>query len=48
MFGAMSSRDQTRAKTLTRQDVIDLLRAGLILAVTVAAAMIVPPTVFGA
>jgi hypothetical protein len=36
-----------RAKALTRRDVMDLIRAGLILAITVAAAMVVPPHVFG-
>ena len=44
MFGSMSSQ----AKALTRRDVMDLIRAGLILAITVVAAMIVPPKVFAA
>ena len=44
----MSSPNRPQAKTLTRQHVMDLLRAGLILAMTVIAAMIVPPKVFGA
>jgi hypothetical protein len=34
-------------KALTRHDVMDLIRAGLILAITVAAAMVVPAQVFG-
>ena len=36
------------SKALTRRDVMDLVRAGLILAITVVAAMIVPPKVFAA
>jgi hypothetical protein len=38
---------RARAKTLTRREVMDLIRAGLILAITVAAAVAVPPNVFG-
>ncbi len=37
----------SQAKTLTRRDVVDLIRAAFILAITVAAAMIVPAQVFG-
>jgi hypothetical protein len=37
----------SQVKALTRRDVMDLIRAGLILAMTVAAAMAVPPHVFG-
>ena len=44
----MNSPQHAQAKTLTRQDVMDLVQTGLILAMTVAAAMIVPPKVFGA
>ncbi len=44
MLGPMNYQ----AKALTRRDVMDLIRAGLILAITVAAAMIVPPKVFAA
>jgi hypothetical protein len=38
---------RAQAKTLTRREVMDLIRAGLILAITVAAAVAVPPNVFG-
>jgi hypothetical protein len=38
---------RARAKTLTRREVMDLIRAGLILAITVVAAVAVPPNVFG-
>jgi hypothetical protein len=38
---------RARTKTLTRREVMDLIRAGLILAITVAAAVVVPPNVFG-
>jgi hypothetical protein len=48
MFAAMSSREHKPATTLTQRDVMDLVRAGLILAMTIAAAVIVPPQVFGA
>jgi hypothetical protein len=43
MFGPMNSQ----AKALTRRDLMDLIRAAFILAITVAAAMIVPAQVFG-
>jgi len=36
----------TQLKALTRRDVMDLIRAAAILAITVAAAMIVPAQVF--
>jgi len=48
MFGPMNSLNNTRAKALTERELMDLVRAGLILAVTVAAALIVPPKVVGA
>jgi hypothetical protein len=38
----------TQAKALTQRDIMDLVRAGLILALTIAAAIAVPPYVFGA
>ncbi len=44
----MNLREPTQAKTLTQRDVMDLVRAGLILALTIAAAIVVPPQVFGA
>ena len=47
MFEPMSSREHARAKALTQRDVVDLIRAGLILALTIAAAIAVPPQVFG-
>jgi hypothetical protein len=37
----------SQVKALSRRDVMDLIRAGLILAMTVAAAMAVPAHVFG-
>ena len=37
----------SQSKALTRSDVMDLIRAGLILAITVAAVMVVPTHVFG-
>ena len=48
MFGPMNSFKSTRAKALTERDLVDLMRAGVILAITVAAALIVPQKVFGA
>jgi hypothetical protein len=36
-----------RAKALTQRDVMDLIRAGVILVLTIAAAIAVPPQVFG-
>ena len=48
MFGPMNSFNNTRAKALTERELMDLVRAGVILALTVAAALIVPPRVFGA
>ncbi len=45
---AMNSREHARAKALTQRDVMDLVRAGVILALTIAAAIVVPPQVFGA
>lgn len=47
MFASMRSPQLFRTKALTQRDVIDLVRAGLILALTVAAAIVVPPQVFG-
>jgi hypothetical protein len=44
----MDSSNNTRAKALTELEVMDLVRAAVILAVTVAAALIVPQKVFGA
>jgi hypothetical protein len=44
----MNSFNNTRAKALTERQLLDLVRAGVILAITVAAALIVPPKVFGA
>jgi hypothetical protein len=43
----MSRPMRAQAKTLTRRELMDLIRAGLILAITVAAAVVVPPNVFG-
>jgi hypothetical protein len=48
MFAPMNSREHGRAKALTQRDVMDLVRAGVILALTIAAAIVVPPQVFGA
>ena len=48
MFGPMSSFNNTRAKALAELELMDLVRAGAILAVTVAAALIVPAKVVGA
>jgi hypothetical protein len=48
MFGPMNSFNNPRTKPLTERQLLDLLRAGVILAITVAAALIVPPKVFGA
>ena len=48
MFVPMSSREHTPTKALTQRDVMDLVRAGVILALTIAAAIVVPPQVFGA
>jgi hypothetical protein len=36
-----------QAKALTRREVMDLIRAGLILAITVIGAVVVPPSVLG-
>jgi len=44
---AMNPREHFRAKALTQRDVMDLIRAGVILALTIAAAIAVPPQVFG-
>jgi hypothetical protein len=43
----MNSPEHIRAKALTPRDVVDLIRAGVILALTIAAAIAVPPQVFG-
>jgi hypothetical protein len=43
----MNTPEYTAAKALTQRDVIDLVRAGAILALTIAAAVIVPAQVFG-
>lgn len=43
----MHQDTSTRTRTLTRQEVLDLVRAGIVLAITVGAAMIVPPKVWG-
>ena len=48
MFVPMNSHKRTGAKALTQRDVMDLVRAGLILALTIGAAIVVPPQVFGA
>jgi hypothetical protein len=48
MFGPMNSFTNTRAKALTEREVMDLVRAGVILTVTVAAALIVPPKILAA
>ena len=48
MVDPMNSFNNTRAKALTERQLLDLVRAGVILAITVAAALIVPPKVFGA
>lgn len=44
----MGSHEHTHARVLSRREIMDLIRAGLILAITVAAATIVPPKVFAA
>ena len=44
----MGHQDSRAARPLTRRDVFDLLRAGLVLAATVGMALIVPPKVLGA
>jgi hypothetical protein len=44
----MNAHEYKTARTLTQREVMDLVRAGLILAMTVAAAVVVPPQVFGA
>jgi hypothetical protein len=44
----MNAPEYKTARTLTQREIMDLVRAGLILAVTVAAAVVVPPQVFGA
>lgn len=44
----MSQDPSARTKTLSRHEVMDLVRAGIVLAVTVYLAMIVPPQVWGA
>jgi hypothetical protein len=43
----MNSREHFQAKALTQRDVMDLIRAGVILALTIAAAIAVPPQLFG-
>lgn len=43
----MSSGNHDRAKALTQRDVMDLIRAGVILALTIAAAITVPTQVLG-
>ena len=43
----MNSREHLTAKALTQRDVMDLIRAGVILALTIAAAIAVPPQIFG-
>ena len=48
MVDPMNSFNNTRAKALTERQLLDLVRAGVILAITVAAALIVTPKVFGA
>jgi hypothetical protein len=48
MVGPMNTLNNTRAKALTERELMDLVRGGLILAITVAAALFVPPKVFGA
>lgn len=48
MVRPMNSFNSTRAKALTERELLDLVRAGVILAITVAAALIVPQKVFGA
>ncbi len=47
MLASMSSPEPAPAKTLTQRDIMDLIRAGLILVLTIAAAVAVPPQVFG-
>ena len=47
MLASMRSTQLPRTKALTQRDVMDLVRAGLILALTIAAAVVVPPQVFG-
>lgn len=48
MVGPMNSFNNTRAKALTERELMDFVRGAVILAITVAAALIVPPKVFGA
>jgi hypothetical protein len=44
----MEIRTAGKTHTLSRREILDLVRAGLVLAVTVAMALIVPPRVLGA
>jgi hypothetical protein len=44
----MSTDTSAPAKTLNRREVIDLVRAGIVLVVTVGLTVLVPPKVWGA
>jgi hypothetical protein len=44
----MSQDTPSRTKTLSTHEVMDLVRAGIVLAITVYLTMIVPPQVWGA
>lgn len=44
----MSYQSLNATRALNRKDIFDLARAGFVLAITVALAVIVPPKVFGA
>lgn len=44
----MNYESPRHPRTLSRKEIFDLARAGLVLALTVGLALIVPPKVFGA
>jgi len=44
----MTNETSSATRTLNHLEILDLARAGLVLAITVALALIVPPKVFGA
>jgi hypothetical protein len=44
----MSQDTSAQVRTLSRHEVMDLVRAGIVLAITVVLTMIVPPQVWGA
>jgi hypothetical protein len=44
----MNDSTPARAKSLTRNEVMDLVRAGIVLAITIGLTMIVPDRIWGA